>query len=388
MAIVHQVVPIYKGITCHAWNHDKTMLAICPKSNELHIYGNCQSNDTSAWVLLQTLSEHDLPITGVDWSSVHNRLVTCSADRNSFVWTYEKEAWQPALVVLNIDRAAVGVQWSPNGLKFACATSAKCVPVCFYEPSNNWWVSKLIKKHKSTVLAISWHPNSQLIATACCDFKARVCSTYLDNIDEAPNQPLCYPQPLPFGEVYGEFPCAGWVTSISWSPSGNVFSFTGQDSTIHFISLGGEQPIHQTIRLACLPFNAHLFLSEKVVVGGGHDFSPFLFAYSEIDKWSLHSQVQDRTIPAPPDKLVKSSSGISDKLALFQSKITRGQDEKEENKDAAEELKHHESAITCMQNLQNSKSGSSSKFSTSSVDGRIVVWNLDLLDINMALLSL
>lgn len=36
------------------------------------------------------------------------------------------------------------------GTKFAVASGAKCVPVCYYEAANNWWISKMIKKHKST----------------------------------------------------------------------------------------------------------------------------------------------------------------------------------------------------------------------------------------------
>ncbi len=29
----------------------------------------------------------------------------------------------------------------------------------------DWWVSKWIKKHKSTVLSVAWHPNSLVLAT-------------------------------------------------------------------------------------------------------------------------------------------------------------------------------------------------------------------------------
>jgi actin related protein 2/3 complex subunit 1A/1B len=103
--------------------------------------------DTSTWTLAHVLTEHDLLISAVDWSPVHNKIVTCSHDRNAFVWTYKavpppkgaaptaqpEVKWSPSLTVLRIDRAALDVKWSPDGKKFAVASGAKCVPVCHYE---------------------------------------------------------------------------------------------------------------------------------------------------------------------------------------------------------------------------------------------------------------
>lgn len=36
------------------------------------------------------------------------------------------------------------------GNKFAVSSGAKCVSVCYYQAAENWWLSKIIKKHKST----------------------------------------------------------------------------------------------------------------------------------------------------------------------------------------------------------------------------------------------
>ena len=85
-------------------------------------------------------SQHDLVVSGIDWSPVHNKIVSCSHDRNAFVWTYDSASlkWMPALVILRIDRAALDVKWSLDGLRFAVASGAKCVPVCTYEQSNDW----------------------------------------------------------------------------------------------------------------------------------------------------------------------------------------------------------------------------------------------------------
>lgn len=42
----HHLAP---GITCHAWNKDKSMLAICPNTNEIWIYSGCQSASVAQW---------------------------------------------------------------------------------------------------------------------------------------------------------------------------------------------------------------------------------------------------------------------------------------------------------------------------------------------------
>ena len=88
----------------------------------------------------QLWSQHDLHVSSVDWSPRTNKIVSCSHDRNAFVWSFETDSqtWKPTLVILRIDRAATDVKWSLDGRRFAVASSAKVVPVCMYEPGNDW----------------------------------------------------------------------------------------------------------------------------------------------------------------------------------------------------------------------------------------------------------
>lgn len=78
----------------------------------------------------------------------------------------------------------------------------ECICACLWlghsRSVQDWWVSKMIKKHKSTVLSVAWHPNSQLLATGACDFKCRVFSAYVDadGVDKATG-----PQGGPFANV-------------------------------------------------------------------------------------------------------------------------------------------------------------------------------------------
>jgi hypothetical protein len=81
--------------------------------------------------------------------------------------------------------------------KFAIGSGAKSVCVCFYEPENNWWISKHIKKkHTSSVTDVAWHPNSLLLATASTDCRCRIYSAFVKGVDD-PVRPVSSPPPLP-----------------------------------------------------------------------------------------------------------------------------------------------------------------------------------------------
>lgn len=128
-------------------------VAFCPNNNEVHIY----KKQGADWVQEAVLAEHDQVVTGLDWAPKTNRLVSCSQDRNAYVWTFEQGRWKPTLVILRINRAATQVKWSPDGArpsfrvgasffmatkintpsftekKFAVASGAKCVSICYFE---------------------------------------------------------------------------------------------------------------------------------------------------------------------------------------------------------------------------------------------------------------
>jgi actin related protein 2/3 complex subunit 1A/1B len=123
------------------------------------------------------MEQHDKLVTSLDWAPNTNRLVTCSQDRNAYVWTFDASAkeWKPTLVLLRINRAATSVKWSPMENKFAVASGARLISICYFEEENDWWVSKHIKKPiRSTVLSVDWHPENILLVAGCCDMKVCV----------------------------------------------------------------------------------------------------------------------------------------------------------------------------------------------------------------------
>jgi actin related protein 2/3 complex subunit 1A/1B len=64
-------------------------------------------------------------------------------------------------------------------------TRCRAIAVCSFDPENNWWVSRLLKKPiRSTVLSVDWHPNNVLLAAGSADMKARVLSAFIKDIDK------------------------------------------------------------------------------------------------------------------------------------------------------------------------------------------------------------
>ncbi|KAJ1034958.1 hypothetical protein NDA18_000564 [Ustilago nuda] len=281
-------------LTAHSFNADRTKVAVSPNSNVVHIY----AQSAAGWTLEHTLAEHDKLVTGIDWAPQSNRIVTCSQDRNAYVWQLQPgsqagaQVWKPTLVLLRLNRAATFVRWSPNEDKFAVASGARIISICSFEEDNDWWVAKHIKRPlRSTVLSIEWHENNVLLAAGCADMKARVFSAYIKGVDAKP-PPSVWGERLPFGTVCGEFstPAGGWVHGVSFSPSGDVLAFVGHDSSLTVVYPSApEQPpaaVH-VIRSPTLPYVTLTFVSENQIVAAGHDCQPVLFQGDAQQGWSI-----------------------------------------------------------------------------------------------------
>ncbi|WFD30920.1 ARP2/3 actin-organizing complex subunit Sop2 [Malassezia sp. CBS 17886] len=320
-AQVHQLS--YHPLTAHAFNADRSKVAVSPNTNEICIY----ASTPGGWVLEHTLAEHDRVVTGLDWAPTTDRIVSCSQDRNAYVWTCSRdpelgEVWKPTLVLLRLNRGASVVRWSPREDKFAVASSARAIAVCSFEEDNDWWVAKHIKRPlRSTVLAIDWHPNNVLLAAGAADGHARVFSAYIKGVDEKP-PPSVWGERLPFGTVCGEFtsPSRGWVEAVAFSPSGDALAFVGHDASLIVVypsSADAPPKGMYVIRLPSLPYMAILFLSEGAIVAAGHDCQPILFEGALDRGWhfvrsldaSGAAAAKGKPPPPPPPKAAALSGG-------------------------------------------------------------------------------
>jgi len=285
---------------------------------------------------------------------------------------------------LRINRAATAVKWSPMGNKFAVASGAKCVPVCHFEESNDWWISKMIKKNiKSTVLSLAWCVNNKFIITGSSDFKCRVYSAYIEGIDAAEDDGFgdVFPKQHEFGEILAEFDHAkAWVQAVAWAPSGFRLSFAGHGSTIHFVQLlgGGAQPVVQSCTMPGLPYLDIAFLGDNTVLAVGFDANPHVFVAGGSDSepvWGFVDVVdkkdEKKTVDTAPAK-----SGIGSARAMFVDAASRGHavGAKKVEEKVIDTI--HKNNINSLQVFAKPDGSSSTSFSTSGVDGRIVFWDM------------
>jgi len=388
--------PLGPNLTCHSWNKDFTKIAFSANNNDVKIY-KVSGDNSDTWVEEFTLKQHGGFVSGIDWCHSTNVIVTCGHDRNAYVWKYSEKTvtdektkkksvvkeWIHNLVILRINRGATAVKWSPLGNKFAVTSGSKnaCVPVCHYEADNDWWVSKMIKKHKSTVLAVDWCPNNKFVVTGSTDFVCRVCSAYIEGIDSAEDDGFgsVWANQHEFGEVLVEFNQAkAWVNGVSWSSGAFRLAFTGMGSTIHFVQLLADSaPIVTTVNHRGLPFIDCGFLNENVVVATGYDCNPTVFCATGADdnpKWS-YVEALDK-----PKKVAKKAvSAAKATFNKFAAAVDQGQQfgESEGAAEAGDQLvlnTRHSNYISSLYIFP--VDGNRTRFSTAGIDGRLLVWDL------------
>ncbi|KAG8224602.1 hypothetical protein J437_LFUL009182 [Ladona fulva] len=332
-------------ITCHAWNKDRTQIALSPNNHEVHIYGKSDLGSGSyEWQLLDILNQHDLRVTGIDWAPKTNRIVTCAVDRNAYVWTQgEDDKWKPTLVLLRINRAATCVKWSPLENKFAVGSGARLISVCYFESENDWWVSKHIKKPiRSTVTAIDWHPNNFLLAAGSADFKVRIFSAFIKDIEDSPSASP-WGTKASLGALLAEFSNSpgggGWVHGVAFSGDGNKLAWVGHDSSITIVDATKKEAnahVPKKMRTAFLPFLDCIWVGPDSLVA------------AMLYQISFHSAMR-KFQSLDRQARVETSDTTLDTL--------------------------HQNAITCLR-VHSGTATEVVKICTSALDGQIVIWDL------------
>jgi len=349
-------------ISCHAWSKDRTQIALSQNSTQVEIY----KLTNSKWALLETLAEHTQRVTGIDWGTKTDQIVTCAADCNAYVWTKQKDGkWKPALVVLRMSRAATCVKWSPLENKFAVGSGARLVAVCYYDKENDWWISKQIKKPiKSTVTCLDWHPNNAVIACGSSDFKARVYSAYIKEVDEsAPT--TNWGTKLTYANLLQEFAsiAGGWVHGIRFSPSGNRLVWVGHDSTIYVVDAAQAMKL-TTVKTEYLPFLNVLWTNENRLVVAGFDCSPIAFDFDGQNiKFALKLDDSNgkQAAGAKPISAIKHFQNLD---------LKAGSDDSIETTLSSV----HQNSITWLA-CHTGGPDKCSKFSTTGTDGQLVTWD-------------
>lgn len=364
--------PLDKQVSYHAFSPDGKACAVSKNDDAVYFYDTQGNTDVTKWKQKQVVTEHGGRVSGIDWCEKTNQIVTCGHDRNAYVWKQENGEWKPTLVILRINRAATCVKWSPNGDKFAVGSGAKCVPVCHFESNQNWWISKMIKKHKSSVLDLAWSPNNKFIVTGACDFKCRIFSAFIEGIDDAGSDALgslLGPKANEFGECLMEFDHAkAWVQGVSWSPSGNRIAFTGHGSTVTFVHLGNGGNGEQNINLKTLPAVQCFFTDDDTLVTIGFDHNPTVYKSGGSD--SSPAWKETKKLDEAKGEAVKTfSSSASSARNMFQQADSHGK-KKEVGLEEPPINTIHKNCVLdfCLRG--------GGKFSTAGVDGRILQWKV------------
>ena len=346
-------------------------------------------------------------MSGIDWSPVTDLIVTCGFDRNAYVWRYDttSQTWKPTLVILRINRAATQVKWydhththkqhtsphqpyspltaaamcvcrSPDGQKFAVSSGAKSVPVCHFEQSNDWWISKMIKKHKSTILSIAWSPNGRFLLTGCADMKARVFSAHLtglDKEDDSAGYGSVWADQYEFGELLAEFDQGkAWVHAVSWSPTGRELAFAAHSSILTFIDVFNIAKGGQTVYVRDLPYLDMSFVNDTTLVAAGFDSN--IDVYNKAaDSWSFKDKLDKKGSAKP----AAAAGGVAGAAAAFggaRRMFTEAADKGGSfgvTLGGTDIVTRHKNVITNLCVLEGGK-----KISTSGLDGRVILWTV------------
>jgi actin related protein 2/3 complex subunit 1A/1B len=314
--------------------------------------------------------QHDQRITGLDWSPEGDRLLSCSSDRNAYVWSHENGQWRPSLVLLRFKRAATCAQWSADGKKFAVGGSEGLVAIGHFDAANDWWVCKHLKKTISgPVLSLAWHPNGRMVAVGTLEGKLMLTSAFIPEVDSTEKGLSWVDQAAlkSFDTECLSVEVGSWILAIAFSPSGNALAWSSQEAIIslYYPASGFQSTVQCLTKDAKIPYNQLLFMSENVLLAAGSNADPIILAGADGKEWKLKQELE----AAASSK--KGSSVAANIAARFQRMDQQGQSGEELDKKTAGQSPH----ISSISSIQNA----GKHIATTGYDGRVVFWSLDAL---------
>jgi len=324
-------------VSCHAFSQDLRLLALCPNNEEVHIF-KCAAEEFQR---IDILRKHTQRVTGLSFSS-SGLLVSVSEDRTGFVWTQQGGAWIPSNVELKATRAPLCVAWSPDSDKFAVGTSGKDLSICTWQEDADAWVAKKVGKYKAAVGTLAWHPTSAYLAAGSFD-----CSCNVWDVNDT------------FGQSQVAEGAASWINSVAFSEGGQFFAFAPNDSSVCFKDLQlGPDAAACRVRWRGLPFLAIAFVGDSSLIACGYDKLPVLFQQTP-NGWQVSGSV---------DMAQKAQAGLgagnASRFEGAKNAFTKGSSKQEKDS-----TKHTNTITACTFHGRG-------QFSTSGLDGQVVLWQL------------
>lgn len=284
--MINKLPLMNEGFKTFAFSSDRKLFFVCPNNaSEILVYDTLLNMDITKWKLVQVLEEHTQMVSGLDFNVVSNQLVSCSHDKNVLVWNFFEDKWKPSLVIIpQQSRAALCVKWNKKGNKFAMGSGNKKIYIGYFEPSNNWWTCISMKVHNSSVVAVDFHPNGNILASCGTDRKIVISECFVKVTDPAQTE-----QPIVegYGKVLYSIDCASWVNDISFSPSGQFVFAASHNSCLHFVNLKKFPEVScQTIQSKSHPMMKVLLTSDTTAFAGGFDQAPVFFTADKPDEFT------------------------------------------------------------------------------------------------------
>jgi actin related protein 2/3 complex subunit 1A/1B len=151
---------------------------------------------------------------------------------------------------------------------------------------------------------------------------------------------------------------------VAFSPSGDALAFAAHDSSITVVyPEGPEQPPKAMINVSTqlLPFTSLIWSGESEIVAAGHDCEAYRFRGNESG-WEVVGSVEAKGRPGLGAAREESARD------MFRQMDLRGK-----SKDDTQLKTTHQNTISTLRPYEASD-GIVRKFSTSGVDGRVVIW--------------
>lgn len=123
----------------------------------------------------------------------------------------------------------------------------------------------------------------------------------------------------------------------------------------------------------CLSVMWVYFVSEKMVIGVGFDCNPMVFAADESGLWSFIKFLGQKQTTPTNARAGSQISGAFGKL-YGHSKYNNVNDN---GNDSYSSGRAHDNCITCIVPLKKGRDSKVTRFSTSGLDGKVVIWDLE-----------
>lgn len=311
-----------EGISHLCFSKDLKQCALSKKNHLVYLYDIPNINDTTTWIMKQTLEAHVLNVSSIDWNHESNKILTASYDKTACIWSYKENNWIPESFVFNARIGYLTASWNSRGDKLVAGTGNKNLVIGYFSQESNWWTGMNIKCHKSSVVCAKIDPTSLFVISGSTDLHVYVSSCYLP-LDAAFLKPEQHALSQPFGDVVYCFEAGAWATAVNWNISGSLCFAASQNSLIGVIDYLNSKitvisihhsPVHMIIPIDDTSFFAISFNRE-------------IYLYSfENNNWILKSTVtqSDQKISQTSTNGMNSnisseiSGGVQDALKKFQ----------------------------------------------------------------------